>query len=488
MNDEPLKGLIASVRVQGHNVTAALPAERVGTGLWRVVWSAWDPGSRIHPAARREAMMFVLPAGTMAAGTSHYTNATGGNNATHIARDPGGFVHMVWGDDWNPDGHRGAMYRRARTMPDGTMRFDSDAAPLAPHNGVFTAMPALAAAGDTIHFAWQNEGTLWYRNLTREGAAWRWSDEVDTKIPCPGRDVGPSVAATETAVHVLTPAGVYAWSTDKGRTWSSEPVPFGTIVQVKTQSLSLDSQGRPLAAASVIVATGSTARLSEDRGHGGYWTIRVARRMGPGRWESVPGPVDRRPEWAAPASGEEDVLSDWVRVLEDPKGGMHATWHGTAVTRIYANDHAYYAWRPPGDGWQSPVSLREPDIGRGFSWSYAPGLTLDGDVAMPLVFHAMKTGRVEWGFDAELLAFRDGKSIAPPLTVTKFARDAIATGERGNDLGAWFPGAAPTLYRAPGGRVWADVLTMLEVKSAAAPGLVVYQRLDVTNWLNASTQ
>ena len=483
--DEAMRQLTATVRADGHRVTMILPRDRVGPGIWRVILAAWGTAPRDPPAARREAALYVLPHGMVPIGLSGSTNATAGNNTTHIARDASGFVHMVWGDSGRSLSE-GALYRRARVLPDGSVSLDTDILDLAPHKGNWTAVPSLTSVGNTVHFTWQADGTARYRSLTREGEAWRWSDEIDTRAPSPGRDTGASIAADARGVHILTPGGVYTASGDGGRTWITETVPFGTVHRVKTASLGLDSMGRPLASASVIVK--DAPHYSEQKGSGGYWTIRLARRIGAGAWETLPGPVDGRREWAASTDASEDVLSDWVRVLEDRTGGMHATWHGTAVSRIYGNDRGYYAWRPPGGDWQAPVSLREPDLSRGSGWSYAPGLTLDGDRALPLVFHSTRVGQREVGFDSELGSFRAGRRTALPLPVTRFAHASLLTGKPANALSTWFPGAASALTRTADGRVWIDVLMTLVPTGIAAPGLVVWRRMDVTEWLKGAEQ
>jgi hypothetical protein len=326
LDDAPIRQLIASARAEGYRVTLSLPRDRVGAGVWRVIWSAWDDATPGRPVARHEMPLFVLPHGMTAVGGSGGANATAGNNTAHILHDAAGFVHMVWYDSFRPTAHEGALYRRARVLPDGSARFETDAMPLGDHAGTWSAMPALAGFGDTIHFAWQADGTIWYRSLTRDGSSWIWSDEIDTKVPGPGRDTGPAIVADAHTVHILSPAGIYARSSDGGRSWRAEPVPFGTDQHVKTVSLALDSEDFPLAAASSVVL--SPPLMSEDQGHGGYWTIRLMRLVGPGKWEVVPGPVDGRSEWAAPLGPTEDVLCDWVRVLEDRQGGIHLTWHG----------------------------------------------------------------------------------------------------------------------------------------------------------------
>jgi hypothetical protein len=392
---------------------------------------------------------------------------------------------MVWYDSYRLTAHQGAQYRRARVLPDGSVRFETEVMPLGEHGGTWSALPTLAVAGNTVHFAWQAEGTIRYRSLTQDGTSWRWSDEIDTKVPGPGRDTGPSIAADANAVHILSPAGIYTTSSDGGRTWTTEPVPFGTDQHVKTVSLALDSAGFPLAAVSSVIAS---PPMSEDRGHGGYWTIRLMRRVAPGKWEKVPGPVDGRPEWAAPKDPNEDVLCDWVRVLEDRDGGIHVTWHGTAVSRIYGNDRAYYAWRSPEGEWHAPISLRDPDPSRGYGWSYAPGLILDGDRALTLAFHVMQAGWHEPGFDSDLRLFLDGRSMADALPVTRFAENSVVSGQPENALSSWFPGAAPSVVRTADGRVWADVLVSLSPTGIPAPAVIVWDRVELTDWLKSAGQ
>jgi hypothetical protein len=484
VDDEQTKDLIAAVRADGRRVTVAFPRDRIGAGIWRVIWSAWDGDDRSHPAARRESFLYVLPHGMTPVANTSAPNATAGNNTTHIARDAAGSVHMVWSEGLRGGTAPGAKYRRARVLPDGSARFETDVAGLAPHAGDWTARPALTAVGDTIHFTWQANGHAWYRSLTRDPAGWRWSNDVDTMAPSPGHDTGPSIAAGAESIHILTLAGICVSSTDGGLTWTPETVPFGTVQRVKTASLSLDSEGHPLAGASVVIK--DPAHLSEQRGSGGYWTLRLARRIAMGAWEAIPGPVDGRPEWAEPVEQDEDVLTDWIRVLEDRTGGMHVTWHGTAVSRIYANDRAYYAWRPPGEAWRTPVTISEPQPALGLGWSYAPALTLDGDRALTLMFQDLHAGLSDRGFDAELDLFRDGRLIARALPVTRFARDSIAGGEPARALSTWFPGAASSLVRGADGRIWADILMTLSPTGVEASALVVWQRLDLTDWLTTA--
>ena len=468
-NDEAMRSLAARVKADGHPVTVALPRERIGPGAWRTIWSAWDGARRDRPLARRESVLIVLPHGTTPVGRTGYTSAT------RIVRDASGFLHMVWTDAWRAGATEGVMYRRARIMPDGSAALETDVQDLAPHRGNWTALPALAVSGDTVHFTWQDNGTTRYRFLTHIGIEWRWSEDIDTKAPAPRRYAGPSIAADPNGVHILTADGHYIASRDGGRNWISEMVPFGTYRELGMASLTLDSGGRPLAAADVLIS---------EAEKGLYRTLRIVRRTGPGQWQAVPSPVDGRMEWAQPGVPAEAVVSDGFRLLEDRTGAMHALWHGTAVSRVEGAPRAYYAWRPPNGAWGAPVSLREPDPAPGFAWSSAGGMTLDGETAMPLVMQEMHKGWRYRGMDLELNLFRDGVRRAEPFPMTRFVVNAMRAGEPFEGFSVVSPDAAPGLSRASNGRIWADLLMALQPIRASAPGVIVWQRRDVTDWVN----
>ena len=424
----------------------------------------------------------MLPFGTTPVGMSLDENATAGNNSAHIARDAAGHVHMIWVDSGRPDGRTGAMYRRAMTAPDGTVRFDTGIEDLAERSpGEWNAYPGLAVTGETVHFVWQAGGTARYRSLTHDSAGWHWSSEVDTGAASGGRDIGPAIVADAGSVHIVTPAGMYAVSTDGGRTWKSESIPIPAGTSIKSDSIALDPRGDAVIAASVRVRllNGST----KERGSGAYWELLTFRRARNGRWEAPVSPLAELPEWG-PGSTSEDVVVDWTRIATDLAGGTHLTWHGSAVQRIFGHDRAYYAWRENGSDWQPPVPLRGPDTSRGIRYSYAPSLALAGDIALPLVFYDVRLGSRDMGFDSELDRFRDGNSLGAPLPVTRFVRQAIDTGQPANALGARFPAAAPAVYRAPDGRVWLDVLeTLVPTGVPDQPKLIAYRRVDVTDWL-----
>ena len=481
-DEAPLHDLLMSARCPGYDVRADLPDGFAHEGAARVVWTASDPETGAV-AARRSGFVFVLPAGTTPAGLSGDENASAGNNASHIVRDASGSVHMIWQDGGRPDGATGPMYRRASTAADGTVRFDTGATELAATGtGEWNAYPAIAAAGTIVHFAWQQQGSLYYRTIRRDAAGWRWTDPVNTGAPSVGRDIGPSLDIKGTTIAVVTPSGFYAESAGNGGHWSVTRLPIPPGTAIKSVSVVAERDGGALIA--MVLSIRNKPSLSETQGNGIYWGLRLIRRTASGEWSALTDPLRSFPEWADPGTAGEDVVTDWVRLAADEAGGMHMTFHGTAVSRIFANDRAYYAWRDPAGTWHQPVSLHEPAAWGGFGFSYAPSLSLAGDVALPLTFYNVIAGERDLGFDSVLGQFRNGASSHDPLRVTHFTQNAIDTGEPANSLGARFPAAAPRVYYGPDGRPWLDILeTLVPGGVPGAPNLIVYQRLDLTGWL-----
>jgi hypothetical protein len=405
-------------------------------------------------------------------------NATAGNNAAHIVRDASGRVHMVWVDSGRPGGMTGAVYRRAVVGDDGGVRFETGPIELAgPTLGEWNAYPGLAVGGGVIHFVWQAGGTAHYRTTWPAPDGWRWSGVVDTHAPSGGRDVGPAVVADGGLVHVVTPDGFYAVSRDGSWTVERLPVPEGT--RVKTASVAVEPGGGVLVAMSLMVRAPES--LDGVRGSGGYWGLRVARRAPDGRWSALEDPLAGLAAWAVPETDREDVLVDWTRIAVDGDGGVHLTFHGTGVSRVYANDRSYYLWHPAGGVWGRPISLREPDRAAGFGFSYAPSLALMQDRALPVTFYDVFSGGRDMGFDAVVAPFRLGKRTAESMPVSRFVEDAIGAGEPADALSNRFPAVGPAVYRAADGRMWLDVLeTLVPTGVGGVPKLLVYRRMDVS--------
>ncbi|MFO1026953.1 MAG: hypothetical protein U1E70_17410 [Acetobacteraceae bacterium] len=175
------------------------------------------------------------------------------------------------------------------------------------------------------------------------------------------------------------------------------------------------------------------------------------------------------------------MLADWVRVAVDSAGGAHLTWHGTAETRIYGNDMAYYAYQPPQGAWQQPVTLLAPDPTRGDTSSYAPALTVEGERAFATVFYGVGDG-THWGFDVDLVTLSKGAILGPPLPVSRFVRRANADKTPEFALSSRFPAAAATPYRDGNGRAWLPILeTYIPIGVPDTPKLIVLHRVDVTS-------
>jgi len=469
-DDASVQQLLSGVQASGDRVSVTFPRNTIGPGAWRVILSAWAAGVRDRPATRREAVLVVLPHGMTPVANTGYASTP------HIVRDADGFVHMVWTDAWRAGTREGAMYRRGIVLPDGTVRFDTDILDLGHNRGNWTAMPVLTAVGHTIHFAWQADGTVRYRSLTRAGGEWQWSAEVDTKAPALSREQGPAIAADADTVSILSSDGHYLASRDGGRNWPKEIVPFGAYRRLGTVSLAVDGSGRPLAAASALISEPGAAS-------GIRWTQRLARRIGAGAWQALPGPIDGRAECTTQTRPEGDVVCDGFRVLEDPAGALHAVFLGAPAGGSDFAVQAYYAWQPSGGEWTPPTPLLKPDPVHGLGRSIAIDLLLDHDAAVLLTGFELHAGWRYRGDDAQLELFRDGAMRAPALPVTSFIRNAMTQSEPAAALSASALSLAPTLFHTPDGRIWADVLMILNPSAIAAPGVVVWQRLDVTGWL-----
>ena len=332
------------------------------------------------------AQPIVLPPGFSQVGMSGDENATAGNNATRIAHDSAGRVHMVWVDSGRDGAKTGPVYRRAKVAADGTVQFEiapvyvADATP-----GDWNAYPALAMVGDVVHVVWQGGGTARTRRLTGD----TWGPVVDTGAKSDGRDVGPSIQADATGVRVVTPSGQFAQSTDGGATWKTEPVPLPAGQHMKTASIAADPAG------GIVVAFSSDLRDPKDtaknEGSGGYWQLRTIRRTADGTWTDATDVLGAFPGWGAPM-GANDSLADWVRIGTDSAGGQHLLWHGTGISHIYGNDQAYYAYRAPKGPWQTPIPLVRRDDATGVKFSFAPSLTLDGEHVLATVFYDLYDG------------------------------------------------------------------------------------------------
>jgi hypothetical protein len=425
----------------------------------------------------------VLPPGITQVGLSADENATGGNNATRIGRDGAGHVHLVWVDSGRQGAATGPVYRRLTVAPDGAVTFETDPVYLADKTpGDWNAYPALAVTSDAVYVVWQGGGVAHVRRLAIGPSGYTWGPIVDTGAKSEGRDIGPAIQAFPGGgVRVVTPSGQFAVSTDGGKTWKADAVPLPAGQRVKTISLTTDPAGDTILAFSSVV----TDPKEEGKAHGtgGYWQLRTIRRTAAGQWTDAQDVLGAFPGWAPPV-GANDSLADWVRIAADDKGGLHLTWHGTGISHIYGNDQAYYAYRPQGGTWQEPVPLVRRDDAAGIRFSFAPSLTLDGEEAIATVFYDIYDGDRWAGFDADLVAFKNGARVGPVLPLSHFVRQSIADKRPAAAFSTRFPSAAPTPYRA-GSAVWLDAVeTFIPMGVPGAPKSIVYHRVDIGSLLH----
>jgi hypothetical protein len=482
-SDARLRSLLGAAASGKRQVTND-QTQPIRVGPVRINFAAW-PGEpwKSAPVGVRSAILHVLPPGTAPVGISGDENATAGNNSAKLARDAAGRVHLVWLDSGRPGTSPRVLYRRATVSPDNAVVWETDPVPV-DDAGVWNAYPALAVAGNTVHIAWQGERTARHRRLSFENGAWRWGRPRDTTAASAGVDIGPAIAATTAGlVHVATPSGFDAVSRDNGETWKAEPIPLPPGRHSKTVSVALDRLGNAHFALSVPVRGPEAA--SQDKPSRGYWELRYIRRGTDGVWSALENALTGLPGWAESA-GEDDVLTDWVRILADDADNLHLTWHGSAETRIYGNDYAYYMRRPAtGQGtwrasWETPFALVPHPPAKSRPFSFAPALALDGETAVVVAFYDVFDGDRFVGFDALARLVRGGTADAKSIPIAEFSRRSIDEKEPGNALSTRFPAAAPQLWRDRQGRIWLDLLETL-IPFETDPKLIVYQRVDLTS-------
>jgi hypothetical protein len=483
----PLRTLLDQTKSGERAVTNDLHRS-VGAGAVGVTWTAWSgaPGTS-HPVATASDVLFVLPSGVTPVGVTGDENATGGNNAAKIARNAAGnVVHIVWVDGGRPGKGTAVMYRRAKIAPDGTVRLGEPIRIDDAKSGSWNAYPGLAVADDAVSIAWNALGHTWYHRLIDHDGHLEWGPIRDVGAPSDGQDIGPSIAATGQLIHIATPSGLDAVSYDDGATWRVDKIPLSAGTHLKTISVMIDGAGRAHFAFSDILR--GPLHASRDKSSSGYWELRYIRRDADDTWVDPENVLRSRPEWAEPAN-DDDVLADWVRLLVDDAGNIHITWHGTALSRIYGDDSAFYIQRAAeGAGWSAawdaPQHLVPPDPAHGVKYSFAPSLALGRGIAVPVAFYEVYDGSRCGGFDALARMARQGTVEGPPLPVTRYIRASIDQHRPEMALSAQFPAAGPRLVYAPDGRIWLDVLeTLIPIGVPTPTKLIAFQRVDVTAWL-----
>jgi len=486
----PLRDLLSAATCPGRRVTFDL-AHPVGAGPVRVTWAARGGEAHLSPPATQSAVLFVLPTGATPVGLSGDENATGGNNASRIARDSAGQVHMVWLDGGRPGVGIGVMYRRASTLPDGSIHWETPPIRIEEAGKqTWNGYVGLAISERTVHIAWQSGVTARYRRLSHRPGGWTFGPVRDLAARSEGRDVGPAIAARGRIVHIATPEGIDIVSEDGGDSWTQAPIPIPAGQRMKSVTVALDSLGNAHFAFTGTVH--GPENPSSGRPSRGYWELRYVRRSVDGKWVDAQNALAGRPEWAR-ANNDDDVLADWPCLAIDDRDAIHLGWHGSARSRMYGHDQSYYMYRPtigPGawqDHWTRPVALMPTGSAPGVRFSFAPSLALDGTIAVPVTFYDIYDGTRWAGFDSAARVIRGGQLVGAPIPVAHWVSDSVAARRPEAALGARFSVAAPRIYHAPDGRLWLDVLeTLMPMGVPGAPDLIVYQRVDVTRAVRAA--
>lgn len=491
----PLRELLESAAAGGlrvtHDRSAPLPI-----GPTSVTWTAWE-GAPNQSAARatRQGWVYVFPHGTTPVGATHKHNALASNHSAKIVRDAAGKIHMAWLETRLLGGRRRedrVVYRRAaQDGATGRITFETEVTPVSEPGGAGPrSFLAIEASPGAVHLAWFGGRTTLYRRLVLRGGAWNFERVRDTGAAGSAHDTGPDLGVRgDDEIHVVTPVGQYAVSTNGGAGWTRDRLPGRAGLRIKNTALAVDREGNVHAVYTVLVR--SPAHWSGDRPHGGYWELGYARRRPGGGWVDVQNVLAGSPAWADQGP-QRDSLADWADIAVDAKGNLHVAFHGTANTGIFGRDEAYYVRRPAtGAGawgpWETAKPLHPVDPERGTLFSFGPslGLAPDGDAVVALVFFELR-GYPREIFDSDAVIVRDGAVDGAPIPVSQMARRAKRPADA---LGNWFPSTAPRVHRQPDGRLWLDTLQVAETPEAhGAAHPVVYQRIDVTERLARSAR
>jgi hypothetical protein len=483
----PLRELLAGATAGGLRVTHDRSAP-LRIGPTEVTWTAWE-GVPHQSGVRgtRRAWVYVFPHGTTPVGVTHKYNALAANHSAKIVRDATGRIHMAWLETRpGPGGRRvgRVVYRRAaQDETTGRLTFETDVMPVSePGGGGPGSYLAVEASPSAVHLAWFGGRTTLYRRLVFRGGVWSFERVRDTGAPGSAHDTGPDMGVRgDDEIHIVTPTGHYAVSTNGGAGWSRDRLP-APGPPFKNTAIAVDREGHAHVVFTVLRR--HLKSWSSDRPNGGYWELAYARRRPGGGWVDAQNVLAASPAWAD-AGRERDVLADWADIAVDAGGSLHVAFHGTANTGIYGRDEAHYVRRPAvGPGawgpWEAAKPLHPIDRAGGTLFSFAPALSVapEGDVVVALVFFELRDYPREI-FDSDAVIVRGGIVEGPPIPLSQMARRAARWQDA---LGNWFPSAAPRLHRSKDGRVWLDTLQVAETPERhASPHPVVYQGLDLTD-------
>jgi hypothetical protein len=484
----PLRELLASANAAGLQVThdQVRPLPIGGTP---VTWTAWDgaPGQSTVRVTRT-AYIYVFPFGQAPVGVSGDDHATAGNHSPKIARDGSGKLHMVWLDGGRAGIGFRVLYRRAARDPQtGAITWETEALRVSdPGSEAWNSYAGIEATDSAVHIAWYGAGTTRYRRAVRRGDQWIFEAIRDTRAAGGGDDYGPAMATRgDNDIHLVTPSGRYAVSTDGGAHWTLDQVPVPANTALKSPALALDDLGNVHVVFTSKVRSASS--FSSKAPNNGYWELRYVRREPGGKWVDAQNVLAPFAQWADQRNGW-DILADWSDIVVDAGGHIHVAWHGTAKSHIFGNDEAYYLRRAAnGPGvwgpWEPPQALHPVNPARGEYFSFAPALSTDvlSGLTLALVFFDTDAGG-RYLFDTDAVLLRNGLVEGAPVPLSRMARAGAAARSPREGLSAWFPTTMRRLSREPDGRAWLDVLTALvPPEHHHSPVYVIYQRREVTD-------
>jgi hypothetical protein len=488
--EAPMTELLSSATARGLNVTHDRTRPLLIGGTL-ITWTAWE-GEPHKSGMRRSksAYVYVFPFGQTPVGVSGDDHATAGNHSAKVVRDADGKVHVAWLDGGRAGRGFRVLYRRGvQDFKNRKIHWETE--PIRVSDAKLEAgnsYVALAGSENAIHFVWSGGGSARYRRLVRMATAWNFEPIRDSRARGAWHDNGPSIAARgDDEIHVLTPTGNYAVTSDSGLTWSVDAVPVPAGMTMKNPALDVDNKGNVH-----IVFTGAVRRppkWSSSKPNRGYWQLRYIRREN-GRWVDAQDALASFSRWREPTD-ESDMLSDWADIAADKRGNLHLVWHGTVNTRIYANDEAYYSGRSitakGGWGaWSEPQALHPVNAHKGEFFSFAPSLSLDdtGNLVVAVVFFDTTRGGHVLDVDARLIRNAKVEGAAIPLSRLAGLPDA---GGKSQSMSSWFPVANPRIFQRAEGDMWLDVLsTAVPPEHHKSPNYVIYQRFDLTKFVSKS--
>ncbi len=407
------------------------------------------------------------------------------NGARHILYDDYGRVHLIYDDGIN------VWYRFAVRVGMGLewqapFQLNDYLTPivsssLGPRGQTF-ALFEDAAGNVVLQCVWcSRTGTSTRQIMTRrltvdpEGNI-SAGQIIDTNLSC-----GFPCIVVDSA-HMLHLAGetgsgiAYRNSTD-GITWGNSQVWYVSSTgsgSYRFVSLAVDSKDRIHA----IWQCGGYLNISQPS----WWvTLYMMRDAQTGAWSTPVNILDGIEGWQAPLAGQQ-TLSAYPCLMIDDRDNLHAAWHGTARSHVYAEDDVYYlanrynpvtdSW----DGWSDYTALHKRVFpgttdGEDDNYSWVPSLAFKagtddiyavfmyglGDDEVPdASVNYTEGGLKQYVNGAWLPSFE-------PITQT-------------DDLRSWYPNTAPQVVVDPTGRTWLDVVW---IDGTLGDYNIIFRRLDL---------